>query len=104
MDSKHLLSRQRLIEKLSDGINYRVMLIHGPAGFGKTSLAMQWREILIEQGHRVAWLSIDSEDNDPERCINYIVGAIHSVEQSIEVNTTSLSEVISSHAIKFILI
>ncbi|WP_230657888.1 LuxR C-terminal-related transcriptional regulator [Psychrobacter sp. I-STPA10] len=102
----HLLQRQRLMDKLIRGIDYRVMLIRGPAGFGKTSLALQWRDYLIKQDYHVAWLSLDSEDNDPERCIQYIVEAIHNIEASIEVNTAPLSQSTSPpslQAIKFIL-
>lgn len=102
-DSVHLVLRPRLMSKLIENINHRVMLIHGPAGFGKTSLAMQLREFLITQKHRVAWLSLDAQDNDPARYINYIVAAIHSVEDSIVVNTTALSESQSNYAINFIL-
>ncbi|WP_227429703.1 LuxR C-terminal-related transcriptional regulator [Psychrobacter sp. I-STPA6b] len=102
-DFRHLLQRPRLIDKLISAIDYRVMLIQAPAGFGKTSLAMQWRELLIERGYHVAWLSLDNEDNDPERCISYIVGAIHSVAECISVDTTALSGCHSHQAIKFIL-
>ena len=102
-DHIRLVLRPRLIDKLTDSINHRVMLIQAPAGFGKTSLAMQWRDYLITQNYRVAWLSLDAQDNDATRCINYIVSAIHSVEKSIEVNTTALSENQSSRAIYSIL-
>lgn len=50
-------------------IDYRVTLIRGSAGFGKTSLASQWHDYLVGQGASVAWLSLDAEDNDAERCI-----------------------------------
>lgn len=103
-DFRHLLLRPRLMDKLIEGIDYRITLIQAPAGFGKTSLAMQWREYLANQNYHVAWLSLDVEDNDPERCINYIVEALRSVEESIEVNTTALSRSRSLKAIKFILI
>lgn len=102
-DHIRLVLRPRLIDKLIENINHRVILIQGPAGFGKTSLAMQWREFLLNQNYRVAWLSLDAQDNDSTRCINYIVAAIHSVEESISVNTTALSESQSNRAIKLIL-
>ncbi len=102
-DHIRLVLRSRLIDKLIDSIDHRVMLIQAPAGFGKTSLSMQWRDFLITQNHRVAWLSLDAQDNDVTRCINYIIAALHSVDDSITVNTTALAESHSNRAVKLIL-
>ena len=43
------------------GTEARLILISGEAGAGKTSLACQWAERLPL---RVAWYTIDSDDND----------------------------------------
>lgn len=43
----------------------RLAVVRAPAGYGKTSLLSQWRARLIGEGHPVAWLSLDAEDNDP---------------------------------------
>src|SRR5262249_12725055 len=59
-----LVTRARLIDTLRAGGRRRLILIHGPAGFGKTTLAAQWREVLLEEGVTVAWLTIDGDDNN----------------------------------------
>lgn len=101
-DFGHLLLRPRLIKQLTDGIDYRVTLIHGSAGFGKTSLASQWHDYLVGQGASVAWLSLDTEDNDAERCIKHIIEAIRLATPSITVDTIALSESKSEQTIKYI--
>ncbi len=102
-DFVYLVLRPRLMNRLLKNINYPVMLIQGPAGFGKTSLATQWRECLISKNHTVAWLSLDAQDNDPVRCLNYIVAAISNAEKSIVANTTILFESQSSQAINHVI-
>ena len=42
--------RARLIDILRVGGRRRLIVIHGPAGFGKSTLAAQWREILAGEG------------------------------------------------------
>lgn len=102
-DFGSLLARPRLIDKLIQGQSHRLTLIHGSAGFGKTSLAVQWKDYLLSQSHRVAWLSLDPEDNDAERCISHMMAAINTAEPSIEVNTIALAEHESQQAIQYIL-
>jgi LuxR family maltose regulon positive regulatory protein len=47
---------------LDEGLNKRVTLISAPAGFGKTTLALQW---LDQSQHLAAWLSLGKNDSDP---------------------------------------
>ena len=37
-----LVSRPRLIQRLSEGLNGKLTLISAPAGFGKTTLVNEW--------------------------------------------------------------
>ena len=76
-----LVSRPRLIKKLSEGLPHKLTLISAPAGFGKTTLVSNWiASMQLDgekgsqlQGHasrnidRVAWLSLDDGDNDLHR-------------------------------------
>ncbi|MCY1337087.1 Serine/threonine-protein kinase PknK [compost metagenome] len=38
------------------------LLVSGAAGYGKTTLLAQWRQVLIREGAAVAWLSLAPED------------------------------------------
>ncbi len=71
--------RPHLIAKLNDRL-WRdgrflrpLTLISAPAGFGKTSLAVEW---LAAPPCAVAWLSLDEADNDPARLAAYWVAAL----------------------------
>src|SRR5687768_2415766 len=57
------LHRAQLVETLERGIPaHKLTLILAPAGYGKTTLLSQWAHTTR---HRVAWLSLGEEDNDP---------------------------------------
>lgn len=45
----------------------KLTLISAPAGYGKTTLIAEWIHSLTGGAQRVAWLSLDPEDNDPGR-------------------------------------
>jgi LuxR family transcriptional regulator, maltose regulon positive regulatory protein len=67
------LDRPRLIEGLNAGMARDVILVCTPAGFGKTTLLADWAARARE---RVAWLSLDPDDNDPMRFWRYVVVAL----------------------------
>ena len=61
----------------------RLIVIHGPAGFGKTTLAAQWREALANEGVTVAWLTIDSDDNNVVWFLAHLIEAVRSVRPTL---------------------
>jgi LuxR family maltose regulon positive regulatory protein len=54
----------------------RVMKIVAPAGWGKTTLAVQWA---AADRRRVVWLSVDAHDNDPLLFTRHLVAGIAGV-------------------------
>jgi LuxR family maltose regulon positive regulatory protein len=75
-----LVSRSRLIERLNAGLNRKLTLISAPAGFGKTTLLSEW---VASAGEPIAWLSLDGEDNDPARFLNYFLAALQQIDPGI---------------------
>jgi LuxR family maltose regulon positive regulatory protein len=68
-----LVQRKRLLEKLNQGFNRKLILISAAAGFGKTTLLSEW----VQQAELpVGWLSLDERDNDPTRFWLYFVTAL----------------------------
>src|SRR5271170_6781497 len=57
------------------GAAVKIALIEAPAGFGKTTLAAQWRASTSEE-RRFAWVSLDRGDDDPGRLWWYIAHAL----------------------------
>lgn len=75
-----LVPRPGLIAKLNAGLDGRLTLISAPAGYGKTTLVTEW----LQAGeHRVAWLSLDENDNDPRRFLAYLFAALRQVQAEI---------------------
>ena len=54
----------------------RVTILHAPGGYGKTTLASQYRGDLIVEGYKVAWFNIDANDNTPRNFLNGLVNAL----------------------------
>jgi LuxR family transcriptional regulator, maltose regulon positive regulatory protein len=71
-----LVARPRLTAKLERETGRKLTLISAPAGFGKTTLLVEWlRERTGGEGY-VAWVSLDEGDNDPVRFLSYLVAAL----------------------------
>ncbi|EKT78397.1 serine/threonine-protein kinase [Rhodococcus opacus M213] len=77
------VQRRRLIEALHAGGDRRLALIHAPAGFGKSTLAAQWRDLLTNSGMPVAWLSVDNDDNNVAWFLAHLLEAIARVRPSL---------------------
>lgn len=75
--SSTLVARERLFARLDTGLESKLTLLSAPAGFGKTTLARQWiaHQNSCEDGPSVAWVSLDSRDNDPVRFWSYVIAA-----------------------------
>ncbi|MEM7028599.1 MAG: BTAD domain-containing putative transcriptional regulator [Chloroflexota bacterium] len=69
----HLLTRTRLLTVLEKIHDYRIVIVVAPAGYGKSSL-------LIDFAHshpmKTCWYAIDALDNNPLRFLNHFVASI----------------------------
>ncbi|WP_159468336.1 LuxR C-terminal-related transcriptional regulator [Dyadobacter sp. 3J3] len=79
--------RSELFEKLTKGLQVKLMLISAPAGFGKTTLVSDW---IIQQKIPSVWYSIDSSDNDVSKFWGYIITAIQGIYPEFGENTMKL--------------
>ncbi len=81
---KEWVERRALISVLA-GTDAKLVLIEAPPGFGKTTLAAQWRA--CASGERpFAWVSLDRGDDDPGRLWWYIVHALQRACPDLDVD------------------
>lgn len=71
-----VIHRPHLTARLEDGRQRQLTLISAPAGFGKTTLVSEWS---AGSDQLVAWLSLDSDDNDITRFLIYIVYSLQTI-------------------------
>jgi len=79
----NLVARPRLTQRLEREPNRKLTLIAAPAGFGKTTLLVEWLEDRAVDEGSVAWLSLDEGDDDPARFLSYLVAALQTIEKRI---------------------
>ncbi|MDX6567273.1 MAG: serine/threonine-protein kinase PknK [Gaiellales bacterium] len=68
--------RHRILERLGSGRRPKLVLIHAPAGYGKSTVAAQWGEALTRGGLKGAWLAIDGDDNNVVWFLAHLIEAI----------------------------
>jgi len=68
-----LLSRPRLLENMQGLLTNKLVLLSAPAGYGKTSLLIDFVDNL---DMKVCWLSLDVLDRNPQRFIAYLVATL----------------------------
>ncbi len=68
-----VLRRARLIEKLHQNLHRKLTFITAPAGFGKTTLLV---DFVSEAPAKMVWYHITAEDRDLRRFVRYVVGAL----------------------------
>lgn len=78
------IQRPHLVDRLNAGLTRKLTLISAPAGYGKTALLSEWRAFTPDTERRpIAWLSLDTTDNDPSGFMLHLIAALQTVEPSI---------------------
>ena len=76
----NLVARPRLIEQLDAGQDGKLVLISAPAGFGKTTLLVDW---IQGSDNSFSWLSLEEGDNNLKRFFTYLIAALQQIDDSI---------------------
>ncbi len=74
----NLVDRPRLFRQLDRWRDVRVIVIHAPPGYGKSSLLSRWLDVHGHAG-RVAWLSLDESDADPRQLVRGLAAALDAI-------------------------
>ena len=67
--------RPRLCARLAAGLSGRLLLVSAPAGFGKSSLAVEFCQGLPEQWQSL-WLGLSHRDSDPGRFLERLLSGL----------------------------
>ena len=71
-----LVRRASLSGRIEEALERKLTVVSAPAGFGKSTLLSTWVAAASGGDRRVAWLSLDSRDDDPARFWRYFVTAL----------------------------
>ena len=84
-----LVARPRLLDQLDAVLDpsCRLLLVSAPAGFGKTTVLSDWHDRLRHRqpGARLAWLSLDEDDNDLSRFLAHLTAAMRGLGIGVDV-------------------
>jgi ATP/maltotriose-dependent transcriptional regulator MalT len=98
-----LVDRPQLLNRLREAMKRKLALIHGPAGFGKTTLAAQWYVELKSAGVLTAWITIDASDNDANRLLAYLVESFRTADPDMGSGLREVIEANPGSALDFVL-
>ncbi len=88
--ARPLLARAALLARLQDARRKRCIVVQGPAGSGKTSTLLAWRQALLPLNFDVAWLTLASEDDSPARLLDCLVASLAEVDPALVAEATLL--------------
>jgi ATP/maltotriose-dependent transcriptional regulator MalT/two-component SAPR family response regulator len=74
-----LLPRPHLVAWLEDQMDKRLILISAPAGYGKTTVLV---DFLNASNHPFAWYQLDANDSDPTVFLTYLIEALRRMKDS----------------------
>jgi serine/threonine-protein kinase PknK len=78
-----LVFRRRLTDVLHAGGRRRLVLVRAPSGYGKSTLAAQWREELASEGITVGWLTVDDDDDNVVWFLAHLLEVIRPVRPDL---------------------
>lgn len=85
------VKRQTLMAKLQDKSDRcRLIGFVGPSGYGKSFALAEWLHIKAQSRETVAWLTLDSKENNLFRFITYVVSALNSASPDLGVKALEL--------------
>ena len=79
-----LAVRSALLQVLHENKQVNITTLVSPTGFGKSTLMSQYYQQLSEQDHKVAWIALDSSDNEANQFINLLCHALVYIDVSDE--------------------
>jgi LuxR family maltose regulon positive regulatory protein len=84
-----VIRRQRLLDLLYANLDHRLTVVHAPAGYGKTTLLV---DFVHDLAMPACWLSLDEEDRDQATFLHYLLLCLQHRLPSLASGTKALVE------------
>ena len=68
-----IIPRTALVDRMLTHDAEHVVTLVAPPGYGKTTVLAQWSK---RRGHKIAWVTVDKDDNDPSVLLTAIAAAL----------------------------
>ena len=81
--STAMVERPRLYARLEGWRSRRAVVIHAPAGYGKSSLIARWLDVAGLAG-QAAWITLDEEAADPARFVADVAAALETLRPGVQ--------------------
>ncbi|WP_446731288.1 hypothetical protein [Pseudomonas sp. S11A4] len=88
--------RPRLCERLQAGLGGRLLLVSAPAGFGKSSLAVEFCQSLPAHWHSL-WLGLSARDSDPGRFLERLLEGLQDYYPALGAGALGLLKMRQRH-------
>ncbi|QTO51659.1 LuxR C-terminal-related transcriptional regulator [Burkholderia latens] len=88
--ARGIVSRIARLGRLQRALDRRLTLVCAPAGYGKTTLLAEWRGALVASDTKVAWVSLDRDDDNASIFSSYVVAAIVDATGGVGVRAQGL--------------
>jgi LuxR family maltose regulon positive regulatory protein len=75
-DDGHVVRRD-LLDLLDEVLRHRLTIVHAGAGYGKTSLLIQWFKAIKRRRIAAAWLTLEEDEAVPSTCLAHIITALN---------------------------
>jgi LuxR family transcriptional regulator, maltose regulon positive regulatory protein len=86
------VARERLVERLEQGAERKIVIVSAPAGFGTTTLVAEWLAPLLADERPAAWLSLEQSDNHAATFWTYLIAALQTFQPEVGAGVIALLE------------
>jgi LuxR family maltose regulon positive regulatory protein len=86
---RNCIKRNRLLDLLSRKKNTPIINFVAPAGYGKSTILIQWAAQL---DHACCWLALDNRDHEPRRFASYLAASLASSMKNSKAIEAKLTE------------
>ena len=91
--SSSLVPRTRVGEQIRQAEGAKLILVRAPAGFGKTTVMLQYHADLKARGIATAWLNLDAADNDLGRFVTDLAVAFRRIDPAFTSDAPGANDV-----------